>query len=201
MRVVMEKMIEDSEPDDPSPSFIDNRGEFTGNDAIATYDSRTEMPGNFSLIRIGPGSAIRGSLIDLSWGDSPKPILPIPLPSTVRERTELREELLKLAKVVESVMLPYGMPTHEGLKKLGVPPEEDFHARVLKVRERIHKIDEEATACYNQECRPSVIQVYGHARSIGYTDTTTERIWTADIGVAAKQMPDGLRRVAAKIIE
>jgi len=70
---------------------------------------------------------------------------------------------------------------------------------MLKVMEKIHEIDAEATARYSKECRAVVVRVYGHTRSIGYTDAEMERIWKTDVGVGAKAVPAGLRRVAASI--
>lgn len=193
------------EPDDAHaedyPPLVDNRGAFTGNDIVITYNADNEIPGNSNLLRIEPGSAIEGSLLDIQWGDAPPANLPVPRPSTPDERTKLRNEILALADTAESVMLPYGkVGFGDALRMLGIPATE-ARARQREVIKEIERINHEPTARYNNECRSSVIQVYGHARSIGFADPEMERIWRTQVGVGAKSIPVGLRRVAAKIPE
>jgi hypothetical protein len=59
-------------------------------------------------------------------------------------------------------------------------------------------MDDEAVARYNDECRSAVIEVYGHARSIGFADAEMERIWQTAHGIEAERIPAFLRRIAAQ---
>jgi hypothetical protein len=150
------------------------------------------------LIDVRSGG-ITNSLVTVEFGDGAPVALPGPLPSTPEERIRLHDQLLALADQVEAVMAPFGQSFSDFAVRIGVPFEEAA-ARQTEIRAKRSRVDDAATARYNAKCRSAVIQAYGHARSIGFTDPEMERFWRSSLGVAAKRMPACLLRIAAQIV-
>jgi hypothetical protein len=83
-------------------------------------------------------------------------------------------------------------------QQLGIPQSE-FMARMPEILAERGRIDDLATDRYNNEYRSAVIESYGHARLMGFTDGEMERSWQSCLGIAAWRMPGHLRAVAALI--
>lgn len=186
-----------------APTFWDVQGgTVAGNEITNTYNASGEgAPGQGGfggrLIAVGPNAGgISGSEINVQYG--PSSPLPDPLPSTLEERAQLRDQLLKLAAKIEAVMAPWGSSIPDVAAKMGVPPGE-IMARVAEIRSERTRIDDEAAARYNSECRSTVVQAYNHARSIGFADDEMERFWRTRLGAGASAIPARLRAIAARI--
>jgi hypothetical protein len=124
-------------------------------------------------------------------------VLPDPLPSTPDERARLREQLLTLASTVETVMASWGQARHEIAAQMGIQPDAaEFLTRMKEIVAERSRIDDEAVARYNGECRSAVVQAYGHARSIGFGDAEMERLWRTRLGAGASPIPERLRIIA-----
>ena len=95
-------------------------------------------------------------------------------------------------------MKPFAQDRWVVAQQLGIPQNE-FMARMDEVLAERDRIDDLATEHYNDEYRSVVIQVYGHARLIGFINTEMERCWLSRLGIAASKMPEHLRAVAALI--
>jgi hypothetical protein len=187
-------------PEINAPVFWDNRGTVKGNEITNTYNAAPQQdqqaPGN--LIKIGPGCGIGDSLVTVEFGPTAPPVLPDPLPSTPAERARLGGQLLALADTVETVMASWGQARHEIAAHLGVPQDE-FMARMPEILAERSRIDDEAVARYNAECRPAVIEAYGHARTIGLADAEMERVWQTRLGAGARPIPARLRIIARRL--
>jgi hypothetical protein len=143
-----------------APTFWNVRdGTVAGNEITNTYAPQgKQFDGN--LIKIEPGSGIRGGLVTVQFGEPAAPQLPHKLSSTPQERARLRDQLLALADTVESVMAPWGQSRHDIGAQIGVPPDE-FLSRMDEILVERTRIDDEAGARYNAECRSAVVQAYG----------------------------------------
>jgi hypothetical protein len=95
-------------------------------------------------------------------------------------------------------MAPFAQRREVVAAQMGIP-EDEFMARMPEVLAERRRMDDEAVARYNDECRLFVIQAYGHARSIGFADAEMERIWQTAQGIEAETVPACLRRIAAQI--
>lgn len=187
-------------PAAPGVTFWDvGSGTLAGNEITNNYNAPppgVELP-NWKLIHVG-GAAFTGNELTVQFGDSPPSELPRPLPSTSEERARLRDQLLAVADRVEAVMAAWGQPRQAVAMQMGIPPE-DFMARQPEIVAERERITDEVTARYNAECRSAVVQVYGHARSIGFCDPEMEMCWRSRLGVVASRIPGRLRLVASLI--
>ena len=185
---------------DQSVKFWDVRGGVVAGNEIRNI-SNPPPPGagmpSVKLIDIQSGG-ITGSEATVEFGDGAPVALPDPLPSTPDERIGLRDQMLALADKVETVMATWAQPAQDVAAQMGIPLDE-FQARVNDILAERSRIDDAATARYNAECRSAVIQVYSHARSIGFADAEMERPYRSRLGAVASGIPEHLRRVAALI--
>jgi hypothetical protein len=179
-----------------APTFIRNQGTISESSVTNTYNAGERAPFAGDLLSLQSGTGISKSLVNIEYGEGPLPALPESLPSTQDERTNLSDQLMALADQVESVMAPWGQRRGAVAVLLGIPADE-FILRMPEILAQRSRIDDEATARYNSECRSAVIQAYGHVRSIGFTDAEMERLWRTDLGVGASHIPERLRIIAA----
>jgi hypothetical protein len=176
-------------------------GTVAANEITNTYNAaQAKQQAGGKLIKIEPGSGISDSLVTVEFGPPTPPALPDPLPSTPDERARLRDQLLTLADTVETVMAPWGQARHEIATHLGVPHDE-FMARMPEILAERTRIDDQAEARYNTECRSPVVQAYGHARSIGFGDAEMERLWRTRIGAGTSHIRARLRLIARRLAD
>jgi hypothetical protein len=188
-----------------SPTFWAVNGGQVSGDIRNTYSASTynasdgdgEQGGR--MVVVGPGCGIDG-LIDIEIGDRRPISFPDPFASTANERARLRKQLLSIANEVDSVMMKWHQTVNRQAvaKLMGIGPDE-FDAKMPDIVAERSRIHDEITAQYNSEYRSTVIQVYGHARSIGFGDSEMERLWRTQHGVGASKIPAILRNVAAQI--
>jgi hypothetical protein len=185
-----------------APTFWNNQGGIVnGSEITNTYNESgktTSVHEGFAgrLIALTPGAEINESSIHVHFG--PPPPLPDPLPSTPEERAQLREQLLKLAADVGVVMAPWRLSTVDIARKMEIPSGQ-FMERIIEIRAEMTRVGAEVTECYNNECRSAVIQVYGHARSIGFADHEMELCWRTRLAAGASRIPARLRAIGMRI--
>lgn len=182
----------------PGLTFVDNKGTISDSPISNIYNAGQETPLGVNLLTLGPGSGIERSIVHIEWGDSPPAQLPEPVPSSAEERAMLRDQVSALAGSVETVMAPFAQRRDVVAVQMGIR-EDEFMARMPEILAERRRIDDKAVARYNDECRPLVIQAYGHARSIGFADAEMERIWQTTHGLQAERIPACLRRIATQI--
>jgi hypothetical protein len=170
-----------------------------GNAITNTYNATKEAERwDGRLIAVGSGAKISESEVNVEFGNGRPPELPEPLPSGPDERIRLRDQLLTLADEVDAVMAPWGQTRQAVAAQIGIAPNE-FMARMQEIVSERSKIDAQVTMRYNSEFRSAVIQIYGHARSIGFADAEMEGLWRTRLGVGGSRIPALLRSIAAKM--
>lgn len=183
-----------------APTFVDNKGTMAGNEISNTYGAGGRPPAGGTMLNVGDGSGVSGSLVTIEVGPPETPVLPTPEVSTPDERAALRAQLVHLAEHVEHVMAPWQVSSSEVAAQMGIPPGE-FVSRHAEVRAEVHRILDETAAEYNAKCRSAVVQAYGHARTIGFADAEMERVWRTRIGAGAQTIPARLQAVASQIAD
>lgn len=179
------------------PTFWDVKGgAVTGNVITNTHNAAKEGEGwNSRLIAVESGASISESEVNVEFGNGRSPGLPELFPSSPDERVRLRDQLLILADEVDAVMAAWGQTRQAVAAQMGIAPDE-FMARMPEILSERSKIDAEVTMRYNRECRSAVIQIYGHARSIGFAYAEMEGLWQTRLGVGGSRIPALLRRIA-----
>jgi hypothetical protein len=183
---------------------------FTINDqsTLADNDIRSEIhiaPGTDAahyprIVVMNGGSAMTQNhmKIRLSFGMPLPPELPLAEPdqisTTESEKSEIRQELIKLAQQIDELLLGGGwwLPMHVASKRSGLG---DDWGAVRVWRENYHGV---IRARYNDEIRPGVIDTYERARIRGFFDPELEEYYESQILVVAEKIPDLLRRAASK---
>lgn len=150
------------------------------------------------MIAVESGASISETEINVEFGKGRPPELPKPLPTSPDERIKLRDQLRNLADQVDTVMAPWGQTRQAVAAQMGIAPNE-FMARMPEILSKRSKIDAEVTMRYNSQCRSAVIQIYGHARSIGFADAEMEGLWRTRLGAGGSRIPALLRRIAASM--
>jgi hypothetical protein len=183
-----------------APTFWNVHGGTVTGEISNTFNASQGKQSHGNLIKVEPGSGIKESLVTVEFGGATGPVLPNPLPSTRDERARLREQLLTVASAVETVMASWGQARHEIAAQMDIQPDTpEFLDRMNEILAERSRVDDEAVARYNSECRSAVVQAYGHARSIGFGDAEMERLWRTRLGAGASPIPSRLRAIAGSM--
>ncbi len=151
------------------------------------------------VIRAEGGSGISASYIDIrmSYGmplpPEPVPEEPAQVSTTKSEKEEIRREFIKLAQQIDGLLKDnYPLSMHEASEQSGLGG--DWNA----VREWRRNHDQALGERYNREILPQVIDTYEQARVRGFFEAELEKIYDAPVIVVVQQLPELLRRAAAK---
>jgi hypothetical protein len=182
-----------------SPTFWDVKGGTVSGDIRNTYNAPADgKDWDGTLVRIEPGMAISDIEGNFEFGSPSPRRAPDQFASTADERIRLRDQLLDLAGQVDAVMAPWAQSPQAVAQQMGMKADE-FMARMSEILSERSRIDAGVTARYNAECRSAVIQACGHARSIGFADAETERLWHTTLGAGASKIPALLRGITVRI--
>lgn len=188
------------EPDVPEVIRLEDDSFLTGNfirsDVHVAPGSGTKNYGN--AIRVTGGSGISGGCIRIrgSYGmplpPEPVPEEPAQIPTARPEKEEIRRELIELAEQIDELLKDYPLSMHEASARSG------FGNNWNAVREWRKNYDQALGERYNREILPQVIGAYGRARVRGFFEEELERIYNVPVIVMVQNLPELLRRVAAK---
>jgi hypothetical protein len=164
---------------------------------IAPGSSTVHYPG--IVVMDGKSFAAQNHIkLRVSYGMPLPPEMPPAEPDQIStmesEKNEIRQELIKLAKLIDELLLggEWWLPMHEASKRSGLG--DDWRA-VREWRENYHQA---IRARYNKKIRPQVIDAYERARVRGFFDPELEEYYEDHILVMAEKLPGLLRRAANK---